>query len=931
MPTGDATATKLQIQTRRYTVADGLVFAGLAGLVALSFWEVVAHGRVFFFRDFALFFYPKRAVVAEAMRHFRIPFWDSVSACGEPVLGTYQTAVFYPPAIIYYLLPMPQSFMWFVVSHFLISGAGAYFMMRAWGARRIAAGFTAVAWAFSPAFVSTVDYVSFHTALSWLPWCLGFTRRIAVGASFRAFLGLAVTFAMAVLAAAPEPVIFTGAIVVGYAVWSAGAALLRRGPAKALRPLALTALALALAVVLSGVEVAPFLNTLRYSARQQPLIMEDAGMWSATPSDAVLTLLPRFYLFADRGGIYWRSQHWLKTVYLGALIPFLAAWTLLAVRRNSGLLAKALCTAIGAAAAFGLAVFFRRYAGTDVAPIGPVFSLHYAAASVGGGLVGFAAAATRRRNVFFLAVSIPFSLLALGSNSTVWTFFYNHFPAMGLIRFPVKFYLPAAFALAVMAGFGVDDCMVLARRKRLGKIIVLLAAVVVAAAVFGYCYWAMQNRAEQVFKAITPKEIVARGEAGSEEAAERYEALQWSFRRSAEFLALGAAAILLAVLLTRAKTRRVYGSLAVAFAIFADTSLFGAHLNPVAGPEIYTEPPTHMQLGYVPRGEATTRVFMTPALQDNLRKHRLARIHDLVGLRNFIEFVKGIRFSSPEELFKWLGRTSAPPFKTLEELDQWLKTTNTAQFISDIEYEPAKETFYPNTNMPYGVPTVDGFEPLAVRWHHDIYQRMRTFDVPPHRQKFLPRLWAAGAVVDYQEGPPGFAFLPMETPGERAFLADHVLAVETDAQAEATVVDTEIDVTKRIVLVAADAAAAGAFLGAAAGEAPAEGEPSAGSVKLLFDTGNACSWEVTAGRRALLYVADNFFPNFKAAVDGAPAPIWRANYGYRAVPVEPGRHTVTFTFVPWDFYAGLAMTALAVAALFIMRRAWPKREPAPAA
>ena len=53
----------------------------------------------------------------------------------------------------------------------------------------------------------------------------------------------------------------------------------------------------------------------------------------AAEVDDLMGLL-RFYLTADRGGIYWSSQHWLKTVYMGVLIPFLAAWTVLAVRRG---------------------------------------------------------------------------------------------------------------------------------------------------------------------------------------------------------------------------------------------------------------------------------------------------------------------------------------------------------------------------------------------------------------------------------------------------------------------------------------------------------------------------------------------------------------------------------------------------------------------
>ena len=309
---------RLPIDTRRWTGQDAMVLMGLAALVALAFYEVVFLGRVFFFRDFAFFFYPKRVLAAEAVRNFAIPFWDSYGGCGTPLLGTLQAAVFYPPSLIYYVFPMPHSFMVFVVLHFFISGAGAYHLMRAWGARRIGAAFAAFAWAFSPAFVSTVDNVSFQTSLAWLPWCLAFTRRIHQGRGYGAFAWLAVCFAMAVLAGAPEPVIFTGLIIAAYTAWVFLRRAMSSGLARAAGPAVVTAAALLVGLVLSGVELAPFVYTLRHSARQEGLDIAQAGRWSARPSDVLLWFLPRFYLASDRGGIFWRSQYWLKTVYLAS-------------------------------------------------------------------------------------------------------------------------------------------------------------------------------------------------------------------------------------------------------------------------------------------------------------------------------------------------------------------------------------------------------------------------------------------------------------------------------------------------------------------------------------------------------------------------------------------------------------------------------------
>jgi len=860
MPSRNNAVRPLVIETRRYTGRDVLILAGLATLLALAFWEVVAQGRVFFFRDFSHFFYPKRLVVAEAIRQGRIPYWNSIEGCGTPVLGSYQVAVFYPPAIIYYLLPMPQSFMWFVVFHFFLSGVGTYHMMRVWGARRVAAAFAAFAWAFSPAFIGALDYVSFHNVLAWLPWCLAFARRIMTGARFRGYVLLSIAFAMALMAGAPEPVVFIVIVLIAATAWNMGSCWYRRGFSGCWRPLALVLAALVTGVFLSGIEVIPFIHTFIYSARQRPLIMEDAGSWPFHPRDTWLLFLPRFYLFADRGGIYWPSQGWLKGVYLGILVPFLVVWTLVAVRRA--------------------------------------------------------------RNLFFAAVAAVFLLMSLGPYTPVWRFAYEHLPGVGHMRYPVKFFLPTAFAAAVLAGFAVDDFLICARRGMKARLLTLVIPLVLVALACAVSWGAMNWFPQAVFDRITPKILLSQGERGRLEALECYEATQWSFGRSAAHLAAGVAALLAAGIITRLRIPRPYGSAALVIVLFLDIGFFGQHLNPVAGPQIYTESPS--RLPTVPHGLSNSRLFLTPSIDLNLSMQRLDRIPDLVGLWNYVYYLKGIRLDTDEAVLRYLERTSAPrSLKSAQEVDDWLRATKSPQFATDLESEVFRETFYPSGNLMYHVPEVDSFEPLRPRFHHDLIQKMLFREIPAGREFALAKMWGASLILDVLTVPPGFQYVPMPDPGSRAILVDHVIPVDSEEQAEATVVETGIDLTRRLVLFRRDAEAAVRLLGPSAMETPAPDAARPGGARVVSDNGNSCVFEVDASKPAILFVADNFFPNFIARVDGRPAQIWRANYAYRAVPVDQGRHTVEFTWRPYDFYAGAAVTSgsiVALVCLWLVRR-----------
>ncbi len=53
---------------------------------------------------------------------------------------------------------------------------------------------------------------------------------------------------------------------------------------------------------------------------------------------------------------------------------------------------------------------------------------------------------------------------------------------------------------------------------------------------------------------------------------------------------------------------------------------------------------------------------------------------------------------------------------------------------------------------------------------------------------------------------------------------------------------------------------------------------------------------MTSDRPALLVIADNWFPAWRATVNGTDAPVLRAYHALRAVPVPAGASTVEMTY-----------------------------------
>jgi hypothetical protein len=67
-----------------------------------------------------------------------------------------------------------------------------------------------------------------------------------------------------------------------------------------------------------------------------------------------------------------------------------------------------------------------------------------------------------------------------------------------------------------------------------------------------------------------------------------------------------------------------------------------------------------------------------------------------------------------------------------------------------------------------------------------------------------------------------------------------------------------------------------------------------------------------------LVLSDLFYPGWEALVDGAPAPIYQANYLFRGVELSPGKHQVLFVYRPAPLRTGIVLCLLALAVIVVL-------------
>ncbi|HEX6558758.1 MAG TPA: hypothetical protein VF021_04830 [Longimicrobiales bacterium] len=91
-----------------------------------------------------------------------------------------------------------------------------------------------------------------------------------------------------------------------------------------------------------------------------------------------------------------------------------------------------------------------------------------------------------------------------------------------------------------------------------------------------------------------------------------------------------------------------------------------------------------------------------------------------------------------------------------------------------------------------------------------------------------------------------------------------------------------------------------------------------GSVQWVERGANRQTLRVRTDRPALLMVLDNYYKSWHVHVDHRTAPLLRANYTFRAVPLAAGEHEVTFMYLAASLHTPAMLSALTLIVLLVI-------------
>ncbi len=226
-------------------------------------------------------------------------------------------------------------------------------------------------------------------------------------------------------------------------------------------------------------------------------------------------------------------------------------------------------------------------------------------------------------------------------------------------------------------------------------------------------------------------------------------------------------------------------------------------------------------------------------------------------------------------------------------------------------YNPSYTAFKRNQGMISGIQLLEGYNPLLL-------ERV----VPPLESKDeIHKLFNVKyeIEIDHSRGVPYFNEKQDRLP--RAWLASEYFAVTEDAT-ETIMRNNPFDYENAVMLEKKPTIELPFYV--LNNDTMTVAKSADGNVKFVEYSSNKMKIEVESKENAILVLSEIYYPAWKAYVDGKETEIYRANYCFRAVPIEAGKHTVEFRYESSSFKTGAWLTLLtlilSVIGIIVLRR-----------
>lgn len=157
--------------------------------------------------------YPWARLLAEQVKHFRLPFWTPQIQSGFPIAAEGQIGIFYLPNLfLSFLFPFHFAYSITPIVHFFLSGWGTYLYARRMQLEPLPAFTAAFIFVFGTAYGGAYYNITSLKTIAWFPWGLYFFENYCRGGGRRDLLFLSLAILQSLMAGYLQVAILSWAI-----------------------------------------------------------------------------------------------------------------------------------------------------------------------------------------------------------------------------------------------------------------------------------------------------------------------------------------------------------------------------------------------------------------------------------------------------------------------------------------------------------------------------------------------------------------------------------------------------------------------------------------------------------------------------------------------------------------------------------------------
>jgi len=379
-----------------------IIFLFLALTIAF-FAKALFTKTTFIYGDTYLLYYPLKRFIASNLRNFSIPQWNPYVACGMPVVSDPVQQMFYPLTFLSLIFNFNLFYKLFIISHYLIAGLAAYFLMRGLRCSTYGSLFSGIAFMFCGYMVFSHSNPIYISSAAWMPLAFFFFMKIFQDGK-KLFWCIACSFitGIQVLGGDIQLVYAEFVFFLIYILFS-----LKESKASVSGHLIKYSFRMIFVLfftcLFSAVLILPIYFLLPFSDRGSGYAFDEATKWSFHPLRIIEFFTP--YVFGSTiydnnyWGMFLQSQKaervWTEIVYIG-ILPLV----------------------------FSVYAFFLK---------------------------------KDRDTRFFSFLGALSLILAFGSFTPLYFLFYKTFPFFSSFRYPEKYLIFTSFSLAILGGLGFEE------------------------------------------------------------------------------------------------------------------------------------------------------------------------------------------------------------------------------------------------------------------------------------------------------------------------------------------------------------------------------------------------------------------------------------------------------------------------------------------